>query len=221
MIASFQPAAVRARVTRLAVSLCNCAASQAPVIFSHSGARAIGDHPRNVPDDVLRQVAKNRGVVMADFATGYVSEARRLWNGDQAGEAAREASLLVGQPEKRKAAMAAWVAAHPMPRVTLAQVADHIEHIRKVASIDNIGIGSDFDGIPTSPDGLSGVDNYPDLFVELARRGWSDQDLAKLAGGNILRALREAEKVSARLRASRPASEGLIEVMDAPARSGG
>ena len=112
---------VSAETMRAAIS-----ASQAPVIFSHSGAQALSDHPRNVPDDVLALVAKNRGVVMADFATGYVSDARRRWNADQAAETAHEASLFVGQPERRKAAMAAWAAAHPMPRVTIPMVADHI-----------------------------------------------------------------------------------------------
>jgi membrane dipeptidase len=191
------------------------AASQAPVIFSHSGARGVNDHPRNVPDAILALVAKNRGVVMANFATSYVSEPRRRWGADEAAETAREADLFVGQPDGRKAAMAAWLAAHPKPVVTLAMVADHIEHIRKVAGIDCVGIGSDFDGIPDTPRGLEGVDKYPALFAELARRGWSDEDLGKLAGGNLLRVLRETEAVAKRLQAVQP-NESTLADLDGP-----
>ena len=189
------------------------AASQAPVIFSHSGARAISDHPRNAPDDVLAMVAKNHGVVMVDFATGYTSDARRRWNADQAAETAREASLFVGQPDRRKAAIAAWTAAHPMPRVTLAQVADHIAYIRKVCGVDCVGLGADFDGMGDTPEGLEGVDKYPALLAELARRGWTDEDLGKVAGGNLLRVLREAEATARRLQAVQP-SEATIAELD-------
>jgi membrane dipeptidase len=186
------------------------AASQAPIIFSHSSARALDDHPRNVPDDVLRAVAANGGVVMVNFAPPYVSAARNHWEADLAAERTRfnsppYAGLYIGQPERAKAALTEWQAQHPMPITTLAQVADHVEHIRQVAGIDHVGIGSDFDGIPDAPVGLEGVDRYPALLAELMRRGWSDADISKLAGENLLRALATAEQVSLRLQgASKP-----------------
>jgi len=181
------------------------AASQAPVIFSHSSARALVDHPRNVPDDILQALAVNGGVVMVNFAPGYVSAARNRWQADRAAEQTRfnsppYAGLYIGQPDRAKAALAEWEAQHPRPITTLAQVADHIEHVRQVAGIDHVGLGSDFDGIPDAPVGLEGVDRYPALLEELMRRGWSDADIAKLAGENLLRAMAAAEQVSLKLR---------------------
>jgi membrane dipeptidase len=181
------------------------AASQAPVIFSHSSARALDDHPRNVPDDILRAVGLNGGVVMVNFAPAYVSAARNHWQADRAAEQTRfnsppYAGLYIGQPDRAKAALAEWDAQHPRPVTTLSQVADHIEHVRRIAGIDHVGLGSDFDGIPDAPVGLEGVDRYPALLEELMRRGWSDAEVAKLAGENLLRAMAAAEQVSLKLR---------------------
>lgn len=183
------------------------AASEAPVMVSHSNARALVDHPRNVPDDVLELIAKNRGIVMVNFYPGYVSQAVSNWAADFAAEQARTntppfSGRFIGQPERAAAALDAWKKAHPAPRATLAMVADHIEHIRKVAGVDSVGIGGDLDGIPDTPDGLEGVDKYPKLFEELARRGWKDDELGKLAGGNLLRVLRKNEEVARRLQTS-------------------
>jgi membrane dipeptidase len=190
-------------------------------MFSHSSARALVDHPRDVPDDVLRLVTKNGGVVMVNFLPAYVSEARRRWDADRAGEEARQNSppfggLYIGEPDRAAAALAAWEQAHPKPVATLAQVADHIEHIRAVAGVDHVGLGSDFDGIPEAPVGLEGVDKYPALLAELARRGWSDSDLAKVAGANILRVMAGAEQTSRRL-ASQPPSTATLAQLDGAA----
>ena len=200
------------------------AATMSPVIFSHSGARALNDHPRDVPDDVLALVQQNGGIVMVNFEPGYVSSDRAHWDADRAAEQARYNSppyvgLYIGQPERAKVAMAEWEKAHPAPVVTIAMVADHIEHIRQVAGVDCVGIGSDFDGISVTPLGLDGVDKFPALLEELARRGWSDGDLAKLAGNNLLRVMRDAETVAKRLqKTERPSFETVTALDIEPTR---
>jgi membrane dipeptidase len=158
---------------------------------------------------------------MVNFAPGYVSDARNRWDADQAAERTRFNSppyvgLYIGQPERAKAALAAWEQWHPRPTTTLVQVADHIDHIRQVAGADHVGLGSDFDGIEDAPVGLEGVDRYPALLEELMRRGWTDSDIAKLAGENLLRVMAAAEKVAATSRAARPASSMVFTEPKAP-----
>jgi membrane dipeptidase len=173
--------------------------SQAPVIFSHSAARALVDVPRNVPDSILRRVTTNGGIVMIPFVVGFVSPAALLYD-QSTRPAMKELRQRYGDDTAAiSRAVKEWRSIHPGPRATLSQVADQIEYVRKVAGVDHVGIGGDFDGITEVVEGLEDVSTYPALFAELARRGWSDEDLRKLAGENFLRVFAQAEAVAKRL----------------------
>ncbi len=188
--------------------------SEAPIIYSHSSARAITDHPRNVPDDVLSRLPDNGGVVMVTFVSSFISV--EAFEHRRAGDAERE--RLRGLPgsteDSIREAMEQWTEANPAPRGTVSLVADHIDHIREVAGIDHIGLGSDYDGTTYVAQGLDDVSMLPALTAELLERGYSDQDVMKVLGLNLLRVMRNVEAVTERLQGERGSSEALIEEVD-------
>jgi membrane dipeptidase len=188
--------------------------TEAPAIFSHSSTRALCDHPRDVPDDVLVELKKNGGVIMITFVPSFVApegaEQYRLAKAEKD----RLKAEYPNDPKRVAAELDAWFKKNPGPKATLSQVADHVDHARAMAGIDHIGLGSDFDGVSSLPQGLEDVSKYPALLAELLRRGYSEADVEKIAGRNILRVLGESEKAAKRLQAARPASTATIEQLD-------
>ena len=183
--------------------------SEAPVIFSHSSARALTDVPRNVPDSILARMPDNGGVVMVTFVQPFVNQDAADWDDQTSAMVAEMRERGVSDEEIRDTVRRRRLE-DPRPTASIEDIADHIEHVRDVAGIDAVGIGSDFDGMRAPPE-MPNVSTYPVLFAELVRRGWTDEELGKLASGNILRAMRQAEVIAARLQQERPASIAVIE----------
>jgi len=188
--------------------------SEAPVIYSHSSVRALAPVLRNVPDDILRMVRPNGGIVMVNFACDFVDSVSTRFYEQRSAQMLELRTRFAGDAAGLRAAWQAWAAAHPVPRPPLGVMADHIDHIRDVAGIDHVGYGSDYDGISCTPQGLEDVSTFPRLTAELLRRGYSDDDVKKVIGLNLLRVLRRAEQVAARLQRERGPSTATLAGLD-------
>lgn len=185
--------------------------TKAPVMFSHSGVRAVNDYARNVPDSVLPAVKANGGVIMVVFLPAFLDADVMARGAARAGEQARLKGLFPGDPAAVDAKLKAWEAANPVPMAGVGKVADHIDHIRKTIGVDHIGLGGDYDGMPSGPVGMEDVAGYPTLFVELARRGYTQAELEKIASGNMLRVLKAVEAVSASQKGQPPIETPVVK----------